>query len=217
MKILYNQVIFTKTDNKVIPCSQVMKGELLMKIHCVEKKMKILMCFFTLVVLIVLSVGCSQDRFQDGLYINEKYDFSLTIPEHWRSVSEEEAIKCPTLRVLSGLDNRLMITPSNPDDTGMIVSVLPITEEQFNAMPWSQYTRTLRSIGNMVIEDDTLEDIGGFDVHWVSGNAPLAHNGVALFISNGKVMQIFYWIKKPVEEEIMIDAENIVLSLQKVP
>jgi hypothetical protein len=190
-----------------------------MRVYCSItdiKQIKRLIFSTVLMVIAVLLFGCSQDRFQDGLYINEKYDFSLTISENWRSVSEEEALKCPTLRAISGLDNRLIITPSNPDDTGMIVSVLPITEEKFNAIPWSQYTRTLRSMGNMAIEDDTSENIGGYDVHWVSGNTPQSHNGVVLFMSNGKVMQIFYWIKKPVEEEIMTDAESIVLSLQKI-
>jgi len=116
---------------------------------------------------------------------------------------------------LGVLDNRLMVTPSEPDQNGLIVSVFPITEEQFNNIPWNQYKRTLRSMGNMVIEDDTEEHIGGFDVHWVSGNSTQYHNGVVLFIGSGKVMQIFYWAQKPVEEEIFIDIEDIVLSLQQ--
>ena len=70
-------------------------------------------------------------------------------------------------------------------------------------------------MGNMVIEDDTEEHIGGFDVHWVSGNSQQYHNGVVLFVSGGKVMQIFYWAQKPAEEEILIDIESIVFSLQK--
>jgi len=187
-----------------------------MAVYQVKKQVRILIFLSMLMLLIILSLGCSQDHFKDGMYTNKKYGFSLIIPDNWRAVSEEEAIQCHSLRSLSGLDNRLFITPSDPDDTSMIVSVLSITEEQFNAVPWSQFTRTLRSMGNMVIEDDTLENIGGFDVHWVSGNSPQHHNGIALFISHGKVVQIFYWIQKPVEEEIMIDIESIVLSLQKI-
>ena len=187
-----------------------------MTVYQVKKQIRIPLFLSMLLALIIFSLGCSQDRFQDGKYINEKYGFSLAIPENWRPVSDEEEKQSPMLRSLSVLDNRLIVTPSNPDDTGMIVSVIPMTEEQFTAMPWSQYTRTLRSIGNMVIEDDTEEHIGGFDVHWVSGNSPQHHNGVVIFISHGKVMQIFYWAQKPVQEEIFADIESIVLTLQKV-
>lgn len=181
----------------------------------VKKLIKVLLFLSMLLALIVFSLGCSQDRYHDGIYINEKYGFSLTIPENWRPVSGEEVKQSPTLRSLSVLDNRLIVTPSDPDENGLIVSVFPITEEQFNDIPWNQYKRTLRSMGNMVIEDDTEEHIGGFDVHWVSGNSPQHHNGIVLFIGRGKVMQIFYWAQKPVEEEIFIDIEDIVLSLQQ--
>ena len=186
-----------------------------MAIYYVKRQINVHLFFSMLLTLIIFSSGCSQDRFQNGMYINEKYGFSLTIPENWRSVSEEEAKQSPTLRSLSVLDNRLIVTPSNPDENGLIVSVFSITEEQFNTVPWSQYKRTLRSMGNMVIEDDTEEHIGGFDVHWVSGNSQQYHNGIVLFIGRGKVMQIFYWVKKPAEEEILTDIESIVLSLQK--
>ena len=186
-----------------------------MTIYIVKEQIRIPLFLSILLISIILSTGCSQDRYNDGVYINEKYGFSLTMPENWRSVSEEEAEQYPVLRPLSILDNRLIVTPSNPDNTGMVVSVIPMTEEQFNAMSWSQYKRTLRSMGNLVIEDDTEEHIGGFDVHWVSGNSPMHHNGVVLFISGGKVMQIFYWAQNPVQEEIFVDIESIVLSLQK--
>jgi hypothetical protein len=186
-----------------------------MTIYIVKKQIRIPFFLSIVLISIVLSLGCSQDRYQDGIYINEKYDFSLTIPENWRPVSDEEAKQSPTLRALSVLDSHLIVTPSDPDNTGMIFSVIPMTEEQFNAMPWSQYKRTLRSMANMVIEDDTEEHIGGFDVHWISGNSPQHHNGIVLFFSNGKVMQIFYWAQKPVQEEIFADIESIVLSLQK--
>jgi hypothetical protein len=181
----------------------------------IKEQIRIPIFLSILLISFMLSTGCSQDRYKDGVYTNEKYGFSFTIPENWRPVSEKEAELYPMLRPLSILDNRLIVTPSNPDEIGMVVSVMPMTEEQFNAMPWSQYTRSLRSMGNMVIEDDTKEYIGGFDVHWVSGNSPLHHNGVVLFISGGKVMQIFYWAQKPVREDIFVDIENIVLSLQK--
>jgi len=187
-----------------------------MTVYHVKEQIKVPLFLSMLLLLIIFSLGCSQDRYQNGVYINEKYDFSLTIPENWRPVSEEEAKQSPMLRSLSVLDNHLIVTPSDPDNTGLIFSVMPMTEEQFNAMPWNQYKRTLRSMGNMVIEDDTEEHIGGFDVHWVSGNAAQHHNGIVLFISNGKVMQIFYWAQKPVEEEIFADIESIVLSLQKI-
>ncbi len=186
-----------------------------MTVYQVNKQIRAPLFLFLVLISIIFSSGCSQDRYQDGIYINEKYDFSLTMPENWRPVSDEETKQSPTLRSLSVLDNRLIVTPSDPDEDGLIVSVIPMTEEQFNAMPWDQYKRTLRSMGNMVIEDDTEEHIGGFDVHWVSGTSPQGHNGVVLFISNGKVIQIFYWVKKPVDEEILIDIESIVLSLQK--
>ena len=186
-----------------------------MTVYHVKKQIRIPFFLSIVLISIILSLGCSQDRYQDGIYINEKYGFSLTIPENWRPVSEEEVKQSPSLSPLSILDNRLVVTSSDPDKNGLIVSVMPMTEEQFNAMPWNQYKRTLRSMGNMVIEDDTEEHIGGFDVHWVSGNSPQYHNGIVLFTSNGKVMQIFYWGKKPVEEEILIEIENIVLSLQQ--
>jgi len=181
----------------------------------VKKQLRIVFFLSMLLSLIILSLGCSQDSYQDGIYINKKDDFSLTIPENWRPVSKEETKQSPVLRSLSILDNHLIVTPSDPDNTGMIVSVMPMTEEQFNDMPWNQYTRTLRTMGNMVIEDDTEEHIGGFDVHWVSGNSPQHHNGIVIFTSRGKVMQIFYWAQKPVQEEIFADIESIVLSLQK--
>jgi hypothetical protein len=186
-----------------------------MTIYIIKEQIRIPVFLSILLISIMLSSGCSQDRYQDGVYMNKKYGFSLAMPENWRPVSEEEAEQYPMLRPLSILDNRLIVTPSNPDNTGMAISVLPMTEEQFNALPWSQYKRTLRTVEKMVIKDDTEEHIGGFDVHWVSGNSPLQHNGVVLFTSSGKVMQIFYWSQKPVQEEIFVDIEGIVLSLQK--
>jgi hypothetical protein len=186
-----------------------------MTVYHVKKQIRIPFFLYMLLTLIILFLGCSQDRFQGDMYINNKYDFSLSIPAYWRAVSEEETLQTKMLSSISGLDNRLLITSSDPDDTTLIISVLSMTEDQFNAVPWDQYTRSLRSMGNMVIEDDTVEHIGGFDVHWVSGNSPLHHIGVVLFTSRGKVIQIFYWVRKPVEEEILTDIENIVLSLQK--
>lgn len=186
-----------------------------MTVYHLEKQLGIFLVFSIGLLVSILSSGCSQDHYQNGIYTNEKYGFSLTVPENWRSVSEEEAKQSPTLRSLSVLDNRLIVTPSDPDKNGLIVSIFQITEEQFNNIPWNQYKKTLRTMGNMVIEDDTEEHIGGFDVHWVSGNSQQYHNGVVLFVSGGKVMQIFYWAQKPVEEEILIDIESIVFSLQK--
>jgi hypothetical protein len=186
-----------------------------MTVYHAKKQIKIPFFLSIVLISIILFIGCSQDSYQDGVYINKKYGFSLTIPENWRLVSEEEVKQSPTLRPLSILDNRLVVTPSEPDENVLIVSVFPITEEQFNNIPWNQYKRTLRSMGNMIIEDDTEENIGGFDVHWVSGNSQQYHHGVVLFIGGGKLMQIFYWAQKPFEEEILVEIENIVLSLQK--
>ncbi len=167
--------------------------------------------------LAVLIYGCSGgDRTENGRYENDEYHFRLNFPTSWRIISEDEAIKCSRIRAMKGLDNRLHITPSNPDDAAMVVSVLAITQEQFNAVPWDRFKEAFQRMGDAEIVVDTVEDIGGFVVHRLGGFSRGYYAEVALFLSEGRLMQINYWVKQPDENDIRSDMEGIVKSLRRI-
>lgn len=172
-------------------------------------------CKWTLPVcmLFLLVISCQTEIFENGVYRNREYHFSLEIPDDWRRLSEEEAGGSPLVQSMKGLDNRLFVTPSDPKDAVFTVSVLDITGDKFIMIPWTKFVAQLSNLAGMEVQLNRKEDIGGMKVFRVGGVSEEYYRELTLFISEQRVIQLAFFIRS--NSDLKSRMHRIVYSLEK--
>ena len=156
------------------------------------------------------------DSVNAGVYINKSCDFNIKVPSDWRVISEEEAISCRKIREFKGLDNRLHLTPTNPEEAAIVLSVLEIEEESYRDIERKQFVDNIKRTTGMNIKKDVRQTIGPFTVHRIGGNHGKYYNEMAYFASGGRVIQIVFWCKESFKRRYLSDMDGFLKSLDEI-
>ena len=155
------------------------------------------------------------DSVNAGVYTNKSYDFNIKVPSDWRVIAEEEAISCRKIRDLKGLDNRLHLTPTNPEEAAIVLSVLELDEEAYQGIARKKFVDSIKKTTGINVKKDVRQTIGPFAVHRVGGNQGKYYTEMAYFPSGGQVIQIVFWSKEPYKRRYLPSFDGFLKSLNE--
>jgi len=184
------------------------------------KKIEMKSKFLTITIVVIaalLVLSCAKsDGVEDGKYINQEYGFSLEIPDGWKVILGKRADNISQIDGVEGVSGRMVITPDNPDSNMLSVAIMELSQKQFEEVPWEEFVKTLKNNVSMDIETEAVLKIDGLDVYHAGGVTARYHMDFNLFTTNKQVIQIFYYVTRPVDNDVMQQMAETLYSLKKL-
>ncbi len=180
----------------------------------------------TALILLILMVGVfltfhftgyfeSGDIFHDGIYANGTYKFFLKFPRNWHPVAKPEKEVKWKEEAWSGLDDRLYMSPSTPEDALMILSIIDKEKSQlpmsWNEM-WGRVVGAYKAIG-LNVKINAAKEINHFEVYRVGGSIEDYYIEIVLFASGRGIVQMYFLFKEPVDKDMFDQIDKVVSSV----
>lgn len=158
-------------------------------------------------------VAANIQSFADHMvYTNKKLDFSLILPEN-STIMQTKEMK--TFARRNEIDVMLLYgTPTGYNDSSFMITVLPISEEEFAKYTWDRYCQDVIKRNGLEDANDGIEEIGDFKVCWLNGVFNDVFYEKFYFISKGKIIEIGYRVRKDAEKLTFRSMERMIDSLR---
>ena len=132
-----------------------------------------------------------------GHYKNDRLKFELTIPAEWNTYALHEAISCPTINRERKDDYFLLASPTNPDHMMIVVDVSGIELEYQKKVGWAGVVDFYNE--GHPVSYTSVDEVGGIELHRVGYYIRGAYRENAIFETNGKLIEIYFYVNGGVD------------------
>lgn len=137
-----------------------------------------------------------------GRYENHHYGFALSFPSAWNAYTVEEAIECATIRSEYADAYLMLLSPTNPDHSLMVVNISGVTLSSFNQKGWDGMVKSTNQ--RHPVSFESVDQINGLKVYRVGYDIASSYREDAYFEANGTLIQIYFFVKKGMDTEYLV-------------
>lgn len=140
----------------------------------------------------VFGVPKGEFKAESGLYRNEKFKFTLSVPGDWKVLTVKQAIQCSTLRNDYADQYLFLASPTTPTECLLVANIAGISLDYFRSTGWDGYLAEIGSRHPVKFSD--IRDINGLKVYRVGYEIAGFYREDAYFEAGKKLIELYFYV-----------------------
>lgn|GEM_PF-1639268 len=131
-------------------------------------------------------------RAKSSGYRNEKYRFSMAVPDDWKILTVKEAIQCATLRDVYGDQYLLLASPTTPDNCLLVVNIAGVSLQSFTETGWDGFAAEIGS--RHPVKFSEVKNVDGFTLHRIGYEVAGYYREDAYFATGDTLIELYFYL-----------------------
>lgn len=131
-------------------------------------------------------------RAKGGGYRNEKYRFSMAVPDDWKILTVKEAIQCATIRDAYGDQYLLLASPTTPDNCLLVVNIAGVSLQSFTETGWDGFAAEIGS--RHPVKFSEVKNVDGLNLHRIGYEVSGYYREDAYFAAGDTLIELYFYL-----------------------